>query len=40
MTTQTIRAVTASDEAAVVAVVVLAFAADPAARWAWPDPPQ
>lgn len=40
MTTQRVRTVTASDEAAVIAVVVLAFGADPAARWTWPDPQQ
>lgn len=40
MATQRVRTVTASDEAAVVAVVVLAFGADPAARWTWPDPQQ
>ncbi len=40
MTTPIIRTATASDEAAAIAVVVLAFGADPAARWAWPDPDQ
>jgi ribosomal protein S18 acetylase RimI-like enzyme len=30
----------ASDEAATIAVVVLAFSSDPAARWTWPDPDQ
>jgi ribosomal protein S18 acetylase RimI-like enzyme len=40
MTTPTIRAAAASDEAAVIAGVVLAFGADPAARWTWPDPQQ
>lgn len=33
-----IRTATASDEASVIATVVLAFSADPAARWTWPDP--
>jgi hypothetical protein len=36
----TIKPATASDEASVIAVVVLAFSADPAARWTWPDPRQ
>lgn len=33
-------AATASDEAHVIDVVVRAFAADPAARWGWPDSQQ
>jgi ribosomal protein S18 acetylase RimI-like enzyme len=40
MTTPTIKLATASDEAAVIAVVTLAFSADPAARWTYPDPQQ
>lgn len=40
MTTPIIKTTTASDEAASIAVVVLAFSADPAARWTWPDPHQ
>lgn len=40
MTTPTIKTVTASDEAPAIAAVVLAFGADPAARWTWPDPQQ
>ena len=40
MTTPTIRTATTDDEAAAVAVVVLAFSTDPAARWTWPDPQQ
>ena len=40
MTTPIIKTATASDEASAVAVVVLAFTADPAARWTWPDPDQ
>lgn len=40
MTTPIIKAATASDEAAAIAVVVLAFGGDPAARWTWPDPDQ
>jgi ribosomal protein S18 acetylase RimI-like enzyme len=40
MTTPIIKTVTGSDEASAIAVVVLAFSADPAARWAWPDPNQ
>ena len=33
-----IRTATQRDEAGAIAVVVLAFGADPAARWTWPDP--
>jgi ribosomal protein S18 acetylase RimI-like enzyme len=40
MTTPIIKTATASDEAPAIAVVVLAFSADPAARWTWPDPNQ
>jgi len=40
VTTPIIKTATAADEAAVIAVVVLAFSADPAARWTWPDPDQ
>ena len=40
MTTPIIKTATTSDEAPAVAVVVLAFSADPAARWTWPDPQQ
>lgn len=40
MTTPTIRTATASDEAPVIAGIVLAFGTDPAARWTWPDPQQ
>ena len=40
MTTPIIKTATASDEAQAVAVVVLAFSTDPAARWTWPDPQQ
>jgi hypothetical protein len=40
MTTQTIKTATASDAEAVMAIVVLAFSADPAARWAYRDPQQ
>jgi ribosomal protein S18 acetylase RimI-like enzyme len=40
MTTPIIKIATASDEAAVIDVVTLAFSADPAARWTWPDPQQ
>ena len=40
MTTQTIKTATASDAEAVMAIVVLAFSADPAARWAYGDPRQ
>jgi ribosomal protein S18 acetylase RimI-like enzyme len=40
MTTPIIKIATASDAAPAIAVVVLAFSADPAARWTWPDPQQ
>ena len=40
MTKRTIKTATAFDEEAVIAVVVLAFSADPAARWAYSDPQQ
>ena len=40
MTTPIIRIATAFDEAPAIDVVVLAFSADPAARWTWPDPQQ
>src|SRR5687767_13548736 len=40
MAEQIIKTAGASDEAAIIAVVVLAFSADPAARWTWPDPQQ
>ena len=38
MTTHTVEAAAAADEAAVFAILTLAFSADPAARWTWPDP--
>jgi ribosomal protein S18 acetylase RimI-like enzyme len=40
MTTPAINTATVSDEAPAIAVVVLAFSADPAVRWTWPDPNQ
>lgn len=40
MTEQKIKTATASDETSVVAVILLAFSTDPAARWTWPDPQQ
>jgi ribosomal protein S18 acetylase RimI-like enzyme len=40
MTTPIIKTATASDEAPVIDIVVLAFSADPVARWTWPDPHQ
>jgi ribosomal protein S18 acetylase RimI-like enzyme len=40
MTTPIIKTATESDAAPAIAVVVLAFSADPAARWTWPDPNQ
>jgi ribosomal protein S18 acetylase RimI-like enzyme len=38
MAEQAVRTATAADEASVIAVMTLAFSADPAARWTWPDP--
>jgi GNAT superfamily N-acetyltransferase len=35
-----IQTATQADEAAAIAVVVLAFGADPVARWTWPHPAQ
>jgi ribosomal protein S18 acetylase RimI-like enzyme len=35
-----VRTATSADEVAAIAVVVLAFSSDPAARWTWPDPEQ
>jgi ribosomal protein S18 acetylase RimI-like enzyme len=40
MAEPSIKTATASDEASLIAVVTLAFSADPAARWTWPDPQQ
>ncbi len=40
MATPIIKTAAASDEAQAIAVVVLAFSSDPAARWTWPDPQQ
>ena len=40
MTNHTLGTATVSDEASFVAVMTLAFGADPAARWTWPDPGQ
>ena len=40
MTTPSIKTVTPAEEAAAINVVVLAFSADPAARWLYPDPHQ
>lgn len=40
MATPTVKTATVSDEARAIAVVVLAFSADPAVRWTWPDPDQ
>lgn len=36
--TTSIKAATASDQEQVVAVILLAFSADPVARWSYPDP--
>ncbi len=38
MTTTSIKTATASDQEHTIATVVLAFAADPMARWSYPDP--
>jgi len=38
MTTETVEAATAAEEAAVFAILTLAFSNDPATRWTWPDP--
>lgn len=38
MTTITIKSATASDQDHAFAVIVLAFSADPVARWTYPDP--
>jgi ribosomal protein S18 acetylase RimI-like enzyme len=40
MSERMVKTGTASDEASMIAVVVLAFSSDPAARWTWPDPQQ
>lgn len=40
MTKASIKTATVSDEASIIDVMVLAFGADPAARWTWPDPNQ
>jgi ribosomal protein S18 acetylase RimI-like enzyme len=40
MITPIIQTATESNETAVIDVLVLAFSADPAARWTWPDPEQ
>ena len=40
MTTPTIKTATAADADPAIAVVTLAFSADPAARWTWSDPQQ
>ncbi|SEP44066.1 Acetyltransferase (GNAT) family protein [Rhodospirillales bacterium URHD0017] len=38
MTTHSVKAATADDEAAIFAVLTLAFSSDPATRWTWPEP--
>jgi GNAT superfamily N-acetyltransferase len=38
MASETVQVATAADKAAAIAVLTLAFAGDPAARWTWPDP--
>jgi len=40
MSTPTIKSATASDEAAVIAAVTLAFSTDPVVRWIYPNPQQ
>ncbi len=40
MTTPTIRTATAAEVEPTIAAMVLAFSADPPARWGYPDPPQ
>jgi GNAT superfamily N-acetyltransferase len=37
MTTRTVDIATAAEEAAVFALLTLAFSSDPAARWTWPE---
>jgi ribosomal protein S18 acetylase RimI-like enzyme len=36
----TVKTAVASDEAAAISTIVLAFGADPVSRWSWPDPQQ
>lgn len=36
----TVKVATESDEARIFSIMVLAFSADPAVRWVWPDPQQ
>ena len=38
MTTHKVETATAAEEAAVFAILTLAFGSDPATRWTWPDP--
>lgn len=38
MTHHTVTGATAADEAAILAILTLAFSADPATRWTWPEP--
>jgi GNAT superfamily N-acetyltransferase len=38
MTTESVQTATADEEAAVFAVLTLAFSSDPATRWTWPEP--
>lgn len=38
MTTHNVQTAAATEEAAVIAALTLAFSTDPAARWTWPDP--
>jgi ribosomal protein S18 acetylase RimI-like enzyme len=38
MTTHAVQVATAAEEAAVIAILTLAFSGDPATRWTWPEP--
>jgi ribosomal protein S18 acetylase RimI-like enzyme len=38
MTSFTVESAAAAEEAAVIDILMLAFASDPATRWTWPDP--
>src|SRR5918994_7589892 len=38
MTAPIVKTATGSDEAGIIDTLKLAFAADPATRWVWPDP--
>jgi hypothetical protein len=40
MTAPIVKTATESEEVSVIDALKLAFAADPAVRWVWPDPPK